>query len=836
MALLTGEADLREGDYYGSAVNRCARLRSAGHGGQILFSQTTADLVRGTLPAAASLRDLGTHRLKDLAVPETVYQLDTPGLPDAFPPLKTLDARPNNLPVQLTSFVGREREVGEVVALLPRARLVTLTGPGGTGKTRLALQAAAATIDAFPDGVFFVDLAPLADPALVPSAVAQALGVQGLTDTVLRVIVLRFLRDKQVLLVLDNYEHLLAAAEFAGAMLQAAPQVRLIVTSRAPLRVTGEQEYMVAPLPLPDECRRSLEELGQNPAVQLFVQRAQAVRGDFALSEETAADVVAICARLDGLPLALELAAARVRALPVAALLTRLEQRLPLLTGGRRDLPARQQTLRAAIAWSYDVLEPAEQRLFRRLGVFAGGCTLELAEAVCNADGDLDIEVLDSIGSLVEKSLVHWAADRGGEPRYRMLETIREFALGELEASGEGEAVRRQLAMQVLQLARQFAAANDWLRLDAELGNARAVLGWCVERADVVVGVRLLWALRWYLYIRGRGNEQQVWRRRLLALPEATQPTVSRARLLALSPADLFSITDQDRAVAALEEAIGLSRQLGDTQCLAAALERLALLRLNQNNPGAVVPLAEEAVALRLQAGAVEAAVVARSYLITVAVAHGDIATAERLVAADRALAGTAGTAVALFSEALLAVARGDDAQVRVLLEDYVQRVGVEQGGKGPDRLVGLTYLAWVAFRQGDTAAAVATCVEILAAQRELGPSRFLPAVLSVLAQAAERCGLLAASARLLAATDVERREFAAEVFGLHEVHQAAVERVHAALGEAAFAAAWAAGATLSADAAIELGFAVVAQLQELLTTRMDLMGSSRRPEPDLGA
>ncbi|HZQ34769.1 MAG TPA: AAA family ATPase, partial [Dehalococcoidia bacterium] len=378
-------------------------------------------------------------------------------------------AATGTLPIALTSFLGRDQELSDLAELLGNARLVTLTGPGGTGKTRLALQLAAAQTAAFPDGVFFVDLAPLRDPALVPAAVAQALGIQGFAELPVRDSVLRFVREKRLLLLLDNFEHLLAAAEFAGELLQAGPAVTLLVTSRAPLRVNGEQEFPVAPLPVPEAESQAAAVLAQSPAVQLFVQRARAVRPDFSLAEENAAAVAAICVRLDGLPLAIELAAAWVRVLPPAALLERLAQRLPLLTGGRRDLPARQQTLRAAIAWSYDGLAPAEQRLFRRLGVFAGGCTLKLAEAVCNAEGDLGIDMLDGVSSLVEKSLLREHEDVAGEPRYRMLATIREFALDALEASDEGEAVRRQLAVQILQLSRQCAATGNWPRLDAEL-------------------------------------------------------------------------------------------------------------------------------------------------------------------------------------------------------------------------------------------------------------------------------------------------------------------------------------------------------------------------------
>ncbi|MHB8578034.1 MAG: ATP-binding protein, partial [Dehalococcoidia bacterium] len=401
---------------------------------------------------------------------------------------------PTNLPTALTSFLGREHELADLAQLLAQHRLVTLTGPGGTGKTRLALQAAAAQTASFPDGVFFIDLAPLQDPTLVPSAVAQALGVQGLSDTPLRESVLRFIREKQLLLVLDNYEQLLAAAEFAGVLLQTGPGLTLLVTSRAPLRVPGEREYAVPPFPLPESATRSLAAVEHNPAVALFVARAQAVRADFMLTAENAIDVATICTRLDGLPLAIELAAARIRVLPPAALLARLAQRLSLLTGGARTVPARQQTLRGAIAWSYDLLEPAEQRLFRRLGVFAGGCTLELVEAVCDADGDLGIDVLDGVSSLIEKSLLCEGDGQAGEPRYRMLETIREFALGALEASGEAETVRRQLAVQVLELVRHAAHAGDLARLDVELDNARSVLGWCVERAELAVGVRLFWA------------------------------------------------------------------------------------------------------------------------------------------------------------------------------------------------------------------------------------------------------------------------------------------------------------------------------------------------------
>lgn len=820
MGLHTGEADLREGDYYGAAVNRCARIRAAGHGGQVLLSATTTRLVRETLPASASLLDLGEHRLRDLSEPEQIYQLEAPDLPEGFPPLKTLGARPNNLPLQLTGFVARERELAALTALLGQYRLVTLTGPGGTGKTRLALHVAADLVNEFPDGVFFVDLAPLTDPALVPSAVAQTLGVQGLPEVPPRDSVLRFLREKHLLLILDNFEHLLAAAEFTGALLQNAPRVSLLVTSRAPLRIPGEREYAVSPLPVPEAEAGSATALAENPAVQLFVLRAQAVRADFALTAENVAAVAAICARLDGLPLAIELAAARVRVLPPVSLLARLDQRLPVLIGGARTTPARQQTLRDAIGWSYALLEPAEQCLFRRLGVFAGGCTFDLAEAVCNAGGDLGLDLLDGVSSLVEKSLLRERDDPDGEPRYRMFETIREFALGELEASGEAEAVRRQLAVQVVQLARWCAAANDWTRLDVDLDNVRAVLSWCVDRAELSLGARLLWAVQSYFFNRWGLKEQRTWRLRLLALPEAALPSLSRARLLALQPVDFFSDMEPDQLATELEEAIRLSRELGDPNGLTQALRTLAFLRMTQGRWDDADPLAEEAAHFLLAANDTDAAVHVRGFRINVALARGDVASAAALLAANQTLAGKAGTGWLLSQEAELAEARGDLALARRLLGEWVQHVEVEQGTQNQVRLTGLVRLTLVALRLDDSQAAVAACVQSMEAQRTIGPSRFLPMVLSMLALAAEHGGLLSLSARLsatIAASTLKPLLNPPAMVRLQAEQQAAVARVRAALGEAAFAEAWAAGEALSADAAIEYGLDVVAQLQSLL-------------------
>ncbi len=390
MGLHTGEPINIGERYIGVDVHRAARVGAAAHGGQVLLSRTTADLVARALPVGVALRDLGPHRLKDLEHPEHLYQLVVEGLPADFPPLRTLDSRPNNLPLAPTPFVGREREVAQVVALLRHAdvRLLTLTGPGGTGKTRLGQRVAAELLDDFPDGVWFVDLAPITDPALVAATIARVLGVQEGADQPLVASLIEQLREKRLLLVLDNFEQVVGAALQVAEVLAACPGLKVLVTSRVALRLSREHEYPVPPLALPDPRRLPpLDRLSQYEAVRLFIERAQAVKPDFAVTNENAPAVAEICHRLDGLPLAIELAAARVKLLPPRALLARLGHRLQVLTGGARDLPARQQTLRGAIDWSYRLLAPEEQALFARLAVFVGGRTLEAAEAVCGGEG-----------------------------------------------------------------------------------------------------------------------------------------------------------------------------------------------------------------------------------------------------------------------------------------------------------------------------------------------------------------------------------------------------------------------------------------------------------------
>ncbi|MGH7729178.1 MAG: ATP-binding protein, partial [Vulcanimicrobiaceae bacterium] len=454
-AIHTGTADERDGDYFGPAVNRVARLLAIGHGGQLLVSGVTSDLVLGALPSQASLRDLGEHRLKDLARPEQVYQLLAPGLAAEFPPLRSLESLPNNLPLQLTSFLGRETEISEITGLLATHRLVTLVGSGGVGKTRTSLQIGANLLDGSGDGVWFIELAPLASGDYIPTTVAQAMGLElGSAGEPLDVLV-SLLRPKRALLIFDNCEHLVEpAARVIAALLRGAPQVSVLASTRQGLGIAGEATYRMPSLAIPEDVEglRAAEAV-RFPAIALFAERAGAVDFRFALGDENAPTIADICRRLDGIPLAIELAAARVKILSPQQLRERLNERFRVLTGGSRDALPRQQTLRALINWSHDLLDERERALFRRLGIFVNGFAMEGAVAVGSGDG---LDEVDVLASLADKSLVLAEPD-GDALRYRMLESTRAYAREKLDASGElpGTALRH-----VRYLAGLFDAAD----------------------------------------------------------------------------------------------------------------------------------------------------------------------------------------------------------------------------------------------------------------------------------------------------------------------------------------------------------------------------------------
>jgi len=539
MALHTGVTEERDDDYVGPILNRLGRLLSVSHGGQILLTQATHELISDWLPAEVDLHDLGQHRLKDLVRPEHIYEVTGPGLISNFPAIKTLDAFQHNLPLQLTSFIGREKEILQVKRLLLGDRFVTLTGPGGTGKTRLALQVGAELLELFPDGVWLVELASLADPLLVPHTIAATLDVRESSGRPVNTVLIDYLHSKELLLILDNCEHILSAtAQIVTTLLQACPNLCVIATSREALDIPGEMTFRVPSLSVPDSRHTPpIETLTQYESIRLFVERAEVIQPDFELTTANASSVAQICQRLDGIPLAIELAVARVKMMPVEQVITRLDNRFRLLTGGSRTALPRHQTLQALIDWSYDLLSDGERALLQRLSVFAGGWTLEAAEMICAGTRIQRDDVLDLLAQLVNKSLVIPDSDLGIEGRYHLLETIRQYARERLlEASG-GEKIRQRHLDYYQRLAEQAEPELRgprqvaWLdRLEKEVDNLRGALEWALE-VNIETSLQLASSLLWFWHIRSRKSEGIDWLERALSAEQKDTP-VSLKRML----------------------------------------------------------------------------------------------------------------------------------------------------------------------------------------------------------------------------------------------------------------------------------------------------------------
>ena len=728
MALHTGTPFLGPEGYVGVDVHRGARIGAAGHGGQVLVSAATAALL-GT----AGLRDLGLHRLKDLSAPEHIYQLGT----DDFPDLKTLYQ--TNLPVPATPFLGRQHELAEVVALLARddLRLLTMTGSGGTGKTRLALQAAAELSDGYPQGVWWVPLAALREPSLVLETAARALGAKGgLAEHI---------GDRAMLIVFDNFEQVIEAAADLADLRASCPKLDLLVTSREPLHIGGEQEYPVPPL---------VHEEG----VELFVARARAVRPDFAA--DTA--VSEICRRLDDLPLALELAAARVKALSPKQILERLEQRLPLLTGGARDLPERQRTLRATIAWSHELLTADEQRLFARLAVFRGGCTVEAAEVVIGAD-------LDGLQSLVDKSLL-----RQADERFFMLEMIREYAAEQLEASGEANELRGRHAEHFLALAEEAephvlgVSPVDWLdRLDRDHDNLRAALDWFESTGEIQSALRIGGAVWEFWCLRGHGREG--FRRLENLLNADQQPGMPRATALngAVHLAPKVS-TDAASYRRRADQALALHRDLGDAWGLALAEFQAGMAFTVEDDYAAALPHMEKGVRRFREVG-----------------------DEHRALQATRMLAWC--------HEKLGDTARADEVRADLLRD--ARAAGDEQM-----EARALAILAASATDEGRTSDALALLKDAYRIDRHMGNPEEIAVDLIRFARALAVGGRADAAAALLARSEAIRVELGvAHPDWIVEWQEEAETKARARLGEEAFAQAWERGRGLSVDEAVAL-------------------------------
>jgi predicted ATPase/class 3 adenylate cyclase len=927
MALHTGAAEVRDGDYVGACLNRLARLLAIGHGGQILLSQATYDLVRDTVPEDVGFLNLGQQLLRDLHRPEQVRQLAVDDLPSAFPPLRSLDQRPNNLPTQATALIGREQAVASALERLrrPEARLLTLIGPGGTGKTRLALQVGADALDDFEDGVFFVPLEPIRDPSLLPAAVAQALGLRLSEQRSPADAVRDYLRDKALLLVLDNVEHVIQAAPTVTDLMAACPRLKVLATSRVPLHVRGEQELAVPPLALPDRQHPPPgAALSQYGAVALFIQRALDVDPSFAVTNENAAAVAEICHRLDGLPLAIELAAARTKILTPQEMLARLGpalRALSLLTGGGRDLPARHQTLRNAIAWSCDLLGPAEQVLFGRLAVFVGGFTLEAAEAVCTRAPDgaslrLEIDqsrrahdlsqitqsdyfqhlrsrarelrrghetvtgggepgpssaasssvadslvrddlladglVLDGLSSLVDNNLLRH--DRASAAtRFTLLETVREYALERLVASGEAKEVEARHAAYYTSLAEQTEPRLTgpdqvaWLdTLEREHDNLRAALRWLVARGDAVRALRLAGALAAFWWAHGHRDEGRRWLTEILAQPSAAAPTAARARGLLGAAALGASAHDAAQVEPLLRESLAIARELGDRVTTALALQRLAQATISSDDLGGPTALLEESQTIGRELGKPELIAGALAGLALVARRSDDFARARALLSECRRLWREQGDRVnsahALRSLAVVANLQGDLAGARAFFEvslalfqevgdrwnvaqlhgdlgevltahgDYAAARRVYDAGLALWRELGNRQgianlqngLAYVVAEQGDHAAARALAEEALAIRRESGSTIRVAWSLACFAYMAATLGqwrrtlrLAGAAAALRRATDFQNP--ASTLLRLERKLGTARE----ALGAPASAALWAEGEAMTLEQAV---------------------------------
>lgn len=794
-ALHCGPAELRDGDYNSTAVNRCARLRSLAAPGQILVSQVVADMAREQLPPEITLLSLGSHRLKDLQRAEHVYQLCHADLPAAFPPLRSLDSLPTNLPQQLNRFIGREREVATLVALLrpqsdgPTAgtnRLLTVAGAGGAGKTRLVVQVGAELLDLYPDGVWLIELAALNEGGMAAPAITTVLGLREEPNRTAIETLQTYLRERTALLILDNCEHLIAdCARLAQTLLRACPHLRLLATSRETFNIPGETVWRAPSLSLPAEEERSEASVRASEAVQLFLERAQAVQPNFQLSDRNAAAVAQIARRLDGIPLALELAAARVRSLSAEQIAERLDDRFRLLTGGSRTALPRQQTLRGLIDWSYQLLNERERALLRRLSIFAGGWTLDIAETVCADDpeepeGQIESwEVLDLLDSLVEKSLA-LSEETGQQRRYRLLETIRQYSRERLAESGEAQRVacrhRAALLPFVEETAERLGGPDQVAmldRLEREHDNIRAALDCCSrEPGGGPIALRMTAALWRFWHIRGHYAEARRRFEAALALPDAQEPTMERLR--ALHGLGNIAWGQGDLAAAAhwYQEDLALARLLGDQERIAAALGGLSLNAKRGGDFETARGYQEESLSIAREIG--DGRAIATS-LVNLGNLYGTL--------------GDHARALQMYTESL---------QLR-------RRLGDKQG-----QAIVLANMGFCSLLMRDYAAARPALLEGLRLSRELNDRRGMPFALEYVGMLAVEDGHLEAPAQLYGAANGLRERFEMPLSALdRQSIEENYEALRARLGAERFEIGFARGRGMSLAEAADFALAL---------------------------
>jgi len=818
MGLHTAEVSAVEGEYVGLGIHKAARICAAASGGQVLLSQTTGAVLENDFPEGVTLKYLGEYRLKDLQQPERLFQLVHPDLPQEFPRLRTLDYRPHNLPRQLTSFIGREVELAEVNKRLSTTGLLTLTGGGGSGKTRLALQVAAEMIETFPDGVWQVELASLSEPSLLAQTASAALDVREQYGRPMLDTLVDFLQPRELLLILDNCEHLVdACAHLAGTLLQACPQVRILATSREPLAVPGETTWRVPSLALRDPDRAPPEALLSSEAARLFVDRARAVERTFAITTHTAQTVARICQRLDGIPLAIELAAALVRVLTLDQILARLNDAFRLLKGAGRGTLPRQQTLRATMDWSYNLLGAAERALLGRLSVFAGGFALESVEDVCAGDTVEKAEVFDLLRRLVDKSWVASAAQEAtaGSPqdgaaaeesRYWLLETIRQYAAQKLREEGavtEWHRRHRDHFLAVAENAEPRLHGADqivWLaRLESELDNVRAAMDWCRKADEGQAWLRIAGALWWFYAMRGSLNEGLEWLG--AALDADPAGTLARAKALYGAAALAWNRGELERAVALGEEALTLSRALGDEGGIAYCLSILALVPLLGGEYEQAAVMLEQALSVWRQRGQPWEQATALAFLGQTAYSMGDFQRASQLCEESLALFTRVGDrwgiALALTHLGEAISGQGDDRRAAELTERSIALSREMQNR--PMMAWSLFILSRIVRRHGDPIRARSLIRESLTLRWDQGEQWGVAECLESFADVEIDDGAHRRAACLLGAATALRETIG---FPLPVADRASHARQLAALkdalGEEAFTAAWSEGQRMS--------------------------------------
>jgi predicted ATPase/class 3 adenylate cyclase len=805
----------RDNDFFGSTINRAARIMGLAYGGQVLASQAVVDRVEGNLPAGAALRDLGGARLKGMANAERVYQIVHRDLRQAFPALRSLVATPNNLPEQLTSFVGREREIMEAEALLERARMLTLLGMGGMGKTRLALQIAGDVLDGYLDGAWFVDLAPIRESSLVASETAKVLGVRAEPETPISETLCADLKPRKLLLILDNCEHLIQpSAELANLILRFARGVRIIATSRVALQVSGEQTYPVLPLPVPARTDK-LDVLSRSTAVRLFVDRAQLRQPTFVLGERDSQAVGELVARLEGIPLALELAAARVRTMSVTDINARLNDRYRLLTGGDRVLLPRQQTLRALVDWSYDLLNQSERTALNRLSVFIGSFDLEAAEQVCSAEPLESLDILDIVTSLVDKSLIG-RDDREQGTRYRILETIRDYAREKLEQAGELASTAARHCHHYFALAKAIrdglrgSDAAQWsVRGEADLDNIRAAIALAMHGGvDPLISVKIAVAMQNFWILRGYCTEGRGIVRSALALPAIKASNVAQGYGLYVGAALAVSQSDYLEARNMLRICLDLRRRIGDLREIAGTLSTLALAQLRAGEATEAREDEQEALTIFRQCGDRVGEAIVQLHLGQIAQYVGDEVEALARLEESRAIAReikhpeTEGESELVLGQ--VALDAGDQARAR---EHFNRSLAICQ--EAADKRGEANAYWWLAkadLEDGLLVAAGQRLTEALRAFRAFEMREELLGCLEDFASLAQAQGLTDVAVRLAAASAASRHRLNLIRRARGKLRwQAQLDSLRQATTSTAFATAWDDGQTYPLEHAVRI-------------------------------